>query len=183
MPRIDPNVVTDDQLYGVKEVDNTLSMRDRMAKIWRAHDTVQVKNLDDEALEWQWLSEDDETFVMDDDIKIVTRNKPGLWRLEPGEKDILEGGCAYIMVESLFKKLAVKKAGPLADHPLDEREIKSFSFDDPEAQDYWIARIFQGRMSPHAMQEAVIKSMESTREPSPKNKAKVSERDSEPATV
>jgi hypothetical protein len=159
VPQIDPNAVADGQLHGVKEFDNNLSMRERMAKRFRAHDTVQVKNIDNEPIRWQWLAEDDETFEMDEDIKIVHRGRPGLWQVEPGEKDVLEGGCAYIMIEALFKKMAVKKVG-IVEHPLDEREIRNFSFDDPDAQEAFIDRVFIGRMSPAAMQEAAYKQLE-----------------------
>jgi hypothetical protein len=159
VPRIEPEQVADEQLYGVVKQENNLTMRERMAKRWRAHDTVQVMNIDDENLVWQWLNEDDETFEMDEDIKIIYRNKPGLWKLAAGEKDVLEGGCAYIMVETLFKKMAVKKVG-INEHPLDEREIRNFSFDDPDAQEVMIDRIFLGKISPHAMQAAAIKQLE-----------------------
>jgi hypothetical protein len=83
---------------------------------------------------------------------------PGLWRLNAGETDILEGACAYIMAETLFKKLCVKKTG-VNEHPLDEREIKNFAFDDPQAQERFIERVFKGKMSPHTMQQAAMKQL------------------------
>lgn len=159
MPRVDPKKVAPEQLYGVEEIENNLSMRERLHKRFRPHDTVQVKNIDDENLEWQWLSEDDESYVIDDsNIKIVTREMPGLWRLKSGETDILEGACAYIMAETLFKKMCVKKTG-VNEHPLDEREIRNFAFDDPQAQERFIERVFVGKMSPHTMQQAAMKQL------------------------
>ena len=170
MPRLNPDTIEDDQLYGVKEVENNMSMRERMSKRFKPHDTVQVMNIDDETLEWQWLAEDDETYTMDEDIKIVERQKPGLWRLGAGEKDVLEGACAYLMIECLFKKMAVKKVG-LVEHPLDERDIKNFAFDDPEAQETFVDRVFVGRLSPHAMQAAAVAQLEGTKSASKPAKA------------
>lgn len=159
MPRIDPKKVAPQQLYGVEEIEANLTMRERLRKRFRPHDTVQVVNIDDEDLEWQWLSEDDESYYIDDsNIKIVTREMPGLWRLAPGESDILEGSCAYLMIEALFKKMAVKKVG-VNEHPLDEREIRNFAFDDPQAQERFIEKVFRGKMSPHTMQQAAIKQL------------------------
>lgn len=177
MPRLDPTQVEDEQLYGVKKVENNLTMRERMAKRFRAHDTVQVKNIDDETIQWQWLNEDDESYEMDEDIKITHRERPGLWQLKPGEKDVLEGGCAYIMIEALFKKMCVKKVG-VTEHPLDEREVRNFSFDDPEAQEYFIDRAFLGKISPHAMHAAAVKQLEQA-SAKPKAKAGVASGDTD----
>lgn len=167
MPRIDPKEVAPEQLYGVEEIDNKLSFRERVHKKFRPHDTVQVVNIDNEDLEWQWLSEDDESYVIDDsNIKIVTRAMPGLWRLAAGETDILEGANAYVMAEALFKKLCVKKVG-INEHPLDEREIRNFAFDDPLAQERFVERVFRGKMSPHTMQQAAIKQLSGDNDKAP----------------
>jgi hypothetical protein len=164
VPKVDPQKLAPKDLYGVEEIDNKLNMRERLHKRFRPHDTVQVKNIDDEELEWQWLSEDDESYVIDDsNIKIVSREMPGLWRLAPGETDILEGACAYIMMDVLFKKMSVKRVG-VNEHPLDEREIRNFAFDDPQAQEHFIDRVYVGKMSPHAMQRAAIASLNGTSE-------------------
>lgn len=170
MPRVDPNQVKPQDLYGVEEVDNNLSMGERIRKRFRPHDTVQVMNIDDEPIEWQWLAEDDESYIIDDThVKIVTRELPGLWRIEGGAKDILEGACAYLMIEALYKKLAVKQTGTI-EHPLDERDIRNFGFDDPQKQERIIDRVFLGKVSPHAMQQAATKHLEEANAPKPKPK-------------
>lgn len=157
MPKVED--AKDIELHGVAEVENLLTMGERIRKRFRPHDTVRVMNIDNEMVEWQVLNEDDESFTMDEDIKIIERNRPELFRLSPGEEDILEGYQAYIMIEVLFKKMAIKKIG-VNEHPLDEREIKNFSFDDPNAQEHMIDKIFLGKVSPRAMQEAALKSLE-----------------------
>jgi len=165
VPRVDPKELKPSQVYGVEEIDNTLNFRDRMRNRFRPHDTVRVVNIDNEDLEWQWLSEDDETYVIDEsNIKIVTREMPGVWRLEAGEEDILEGACAYIMMDVLFKKMCIKKVG-VNEHPLDEREIKNFALDDPLAQERFIDMAFRGKMSPHQMQQAAVKQLTGNAKP------------------
>jgi hypothetical protein len=135
-------------------------MGERIRKRFKPTDTVKVHNLTNQSIEWQWLEESDETYTIEDgsNIKIVERKDPGLWRLGPGEQDILQGSCAYIMIEALYKQMAVMKTGIVL-HPLDEREIKNFGFDDPQKQEEMIDLIFRGKVTPQMMAEAAASSL------------------------
>lgn len=159
MPRIDPQTLKPSDIYGGEQIDNTLTMGERIRKRFKPTDTVKVHNLTNFPIQWQWLEESDESYVIQDDLyKIVTRNDPGVWRLEAGEQDILQGSCAYLMIEALYKQMSVMKTGIIL-HPLDEREIKNFGFDDPQKQEEMIDLIFRGKVTPQMMAEAAANSM------------------------
>jgi hypothetical protein len=157
MPRVAKDQVAQHELYGMTKVDNSLSMRERIKKRFRPTDTVEVRNITNQECEWQWLDEQDETYTIEDDtnIKITEREDPGLWRLDAGETDVLPGACAYLFIEALYKMVCVMKIGIVL-HPLDEREVRNFSFDDPERQEQFIDAVFQGKLTPTMMQKAAI---------------------------
>lgn len=160
MPRLDPSTIKPSQIYGKQEVENNLTMGERIRKRFKPTDTVKVHNLTNTTIEWQWLEESDETYGIEDEtnIKIVERKDPGLWVLGPGEQDILPGSCAYVMIEALFKQISVMKTGIII-RPLDESEIKNFGFDDPAAQEQMIDLIFLGKITPQMMQQAAAESL------------------------
>lgn len=157
MPRIAKDQVAPHQLYGMTKVDNNLTMGMRIRKRFRPGDTVKVHNITSTAIQWQWLDEQDETYTIEDEtnIKITNREVPGLWELGPGETDVLPGACAYLFIEALYKQVCVMKTGIVL-HPLDEREIRNFSLDDPERQEQFIDAVFVGKLTPTMMQAAAI---------------------------
>jgi len=161
MPKVPVQKLNRDKLYNVDEVDMQMNFGERLRKYFKPHDTVKVQNVDSEVIEWQFLEEDKENFTIEDDsnIKIVTRDDPDLWRIEPGDVDILEGCCAYLMIEALFKQMTARKVGPV-EHPLDQRDIRNFAFDDPAAQDNFIKRVFLGKITPQMMKEAALAQLE-----------------------
>lgn len=163
MPRIRKDKVAPQDLYGVSKVDNNLSMRERIKERFRPSDTVEVKNITNQEITWQWLDEEDESYSIEDDtnIKIVEREDPSLWVLGAGETDVLPGACAYLMIEALFKLVCVMKIGIVL-HPLDEREVKNFSFDDPERQEQFIDAVFVGKLTPTMMHEAAVSQLPGT---------------------
>lgn len=160
MPRIDPQTLAPSDIYGKSQVDNTLTMGERIRKRFKPTDTVKVHNPTNTEIQWQWLEESDETYTIEDgsNVKIVEREDPGLWILRPGEQDILQGSCAYIMIEALYKQISVMKSGIVL-HPLDEREIKNFGFDDPQKQEEMIDIIFRGKVTPQMMAEAAASTL------------------------
>lgn len=159
MPRVNPAELAPSQIYGKQRPDNNLTFGERLRKRFRPTDTVKVHNITNAAIEWQWLDENDETYTIEDgsNVKIVEREDPQLWRLGPGEQDIVQGSCAYLMIESLYKQTCAMKTGIVL-HPLDEREIKNFAFDDPAKQDEFIDFCFAGKVTPQMMQEAAVAS-------------------------
>lgn len=160
MPRVPENVIQPSEIYGKVQVDNTKTFGERVRQRFRPTDTVKVHNITDQFVEWQWLDEQDETYTIEDgsNVKIVEREDPGIWRLGPGEFDILQGSCAYLMVEALYKQITIAKVG-ITLHPLDERQIKNFAFDDPVAQETIIDKIFQGKVTPNMMMDAASQSL------------------------
>lgn len=157
MPRVAKDRVAPHELHGIAKVDNNLSMRERIKKRFRPSDTVQVRNVTNKEISWQWMDEEEETYGIEDDtnIKITEREDPGLWRLDGGETDVLPGACAYLFIEALYKMVCVMKIGIVL-HPLDEREVRNFSFDDPERQEQFIDAVFIGKLTPTMMQQAAV---------------------------
>lgn len=148
MPRIQVSDVKPADIYGQEEIDYTITVRERLMTRFAAHEHVQVMNIDDEAIEWQFLPDHAETSsVTDEGIKITYRDDPELWRIEPGETDVLIGSCAFIMIESLYKKLVIKKVG-IVEHPDTAKQIRNFNFKDPIRAEKFIDLIFQGKVSP-----------------------------------
>lgn len=160
MPKVDATTLRPSEIYGKTQVDNSLTMGERIRKRFKPTDTVKVHNITNKGIEWQWLEESDETYTIEDgsNIKIVEREDPGLWRLGPGEYDILPGSCAYLMIEALYKQTSILKTGIVL-HPLDEREIRNFGFDDPQMQEEFIDMAFRGKVTPQMMQQAALQSL------------------------
>lgn len=157
MPLVPKQEVKPSDLYGMTKVDTNLSFRERVRKKWRPGDTVQVRNITNQTLEWQWLDEQDEEYVIEDDtnIKITDRDDPGLWRIGPGETDVLPGSCAYLMADAQYKMICVMKTG-IVINPLSEREIRNFSLDDPEKQEQFITEIYEGKITQSSLQKAAM---------------------------
>lgn len=148
MPRIQASEVKPYQVYGQDEIDLTITIRERLMSRFAAHEHVQVMNIDDEPIEWQFLPDYAETSsVTDEGIKITYREEPELWRIEAGETDILSGSCAFIMIENLYKKLVIKKVG-IVEKPQSAKEIRNFNFRDPVRAEQIIDMIFQGKVNP-----------------------------------
>jgi hypothetical protein len=169
VPKLAPDKVNKDDLVGVEQIDTTITFDDRMRKYWKPHDTVKVLNFDDEAIQWQVLDEENETYTIEDgtNIKIVARGDPDLWRIEAGDMDVLDGYIAYRMMDALFKKMTAKKVGP-NEHPLDQRDIKIFDFADPQSQERFIRKCFLGKITPQQMKEYAMRGFDNATEKAPK---------------
>jgi len=87
------------------ETDKTL--QEVTSEFFKPNDFVRVINIDNEPFEWNYCA--DEEIFQDQIYRRVLKRKIDTYRLEPGESQVLEGGCARIMVESLFKKVAPKR--------------------------------------------------------------------------
>src|ERR1039458_3418237 len=102
MPRVAQADIKPFDVYGQDIIDNSIIFRERLMNRFKAHETVQVKNIDDEPIEWQFLPNHAEvTTITDEGTRITTRETPEFWRLAPGETDILGGDCAFQMIEKL----------------------------------------------------------------------------------
>jgi hypothetical protein len=148
MPQVKAEDIKPFDIYGKDEIDNSITFRERLMQRFQAHEHVQVMNIDDEPIQWQYLPDHAEKITMTDEgTRITMRDDPELWRIEPGETDVLIGGCAYIMIEALYKKLVIKKVG-VVEHPESARQIRNFNFKDPIRAEQIIDMIYQGKVSP-----------------------------------
>lgn len=148
MPRVNPTDVKPLDIYGQDEIDHTITIRERLLNRFKAHEHVQVMNIDDEPIEWQYVPDyAEEVTITDEGTKVTTREDPELWRIEPGETDVLIGSCAFIMIDKLYKTLVIKKVG-IVETPKSAKEIKNFNFKDPIRAENFIDLIFQGKVNP-----------------------------------
>jgi hypothetical protein len=159
MPRVtDPEVIE----QKVKDPEISESSKEvfgeRMRRVFKPTDTVQIINLCSESIEWIYMDPDSETYTIEDDsnIKIVSREKPDLWKLDTGEIDVLDGGCAYRALEVMFKQKCVEGKGTNP-NPLDERDIIIYEWDDPEAQERFFKKAYLGKITPQMMKEAALR--------------------------
>lgn len=148
MPQIQKNDLKPFEIYGQDETDVSLTIRQRLMQRFAAHEHVQVKNIDDEPIEWQYLPDYAEhSHLTDEGIKVTERDDPELWRIEPGETEVLVGSCAYFMIENLYKKVVIKKVG-IVEHPSSAKQIKNFNFKDPVRAEKIISEIYIGKVTP-----------------------------------
>jgi len=148
MPQVKPADIKKTEIYGQSDVDLSITFRDRLINRFAAHEFVEVMNIDDEPIEWQYLPEHAETISSTDEgTKITKRDDPELWRIEPGETDVLNGACAYLMIENLYKKLVIKKVG-VVEKPQSGKEVRNFNFKDPLRAEQIIDMIYQGKVNP-----------------------------------
>ena len=148
MPQIQAKDIKQHEIYGQTDVDLSITFRDRLMNRFAAHEFVQVMNIDDEPMEWQYLPEYAEQISSTDEgTKITKRDDPELWRIEPGETDVLNGACAYLMIENLYKKLVIKKVG-VVEKPQSGKEVRNFNFKDPLRAEQIIDMIYQGKVNP-----------------------------------
>lgn len=174
MPQIK---VTEDQaheadspLYGIGETDNSVKVQEHLIKMFAPHETVQVMNIDDEPIKWQYQPAYNERYgVSDDGTKDVSRGLPELWEIPAGEMDVLIGENAYLMMDTLYKRLVVKKAGGTVARPQDEREIKNFSWNDPLKMQQILEKVFMGKITPSQMTEAAAQKLNSIPNEKPKS--------------
>lgn len=148
MPRINPTDIKPLDIYGQDEIDYTITIRERLLTRFKAHEHVQVMNIDDEVIEWQYVPDyAEEVTITDEGTRITTRDDPELWRIESGDTDILIGACAFIMIDKLYKTLVIKKVG-IVETPKSAKEIKNFNFKDAVRAEKFIDLIFQGKVNP-----------------------------------
>ncbi len=148
MPQRDPSQVKKQEIYGKDEIDFTITLRERLLTRFKAHQHVQVKNIDKEDIEWQYVPDYAEvTNMTDEGTRITTREDPELWYIEAGGTDVLVGACAFIMIDKLVKTLMIKKVG-IVEHPENAKQIRNFNFKDPIRVEAFIDEIFMGVVNP-----------------------------------
>lgn len=144
-----PKISLDEaQAYGVKPADQRLMFRERLMNRFASHEWVRVINIDDEDFIWQYLPKHAEEFEFTPDpMKVTHRGEVEAYRLTPGESEVVVGENAYIMIESLYKKLIAKKVIlRTPDQPT--TMARNFNWTDPVSQEEFIDRIYLGKEAP-----------------------------------
>jgi hypothetical protein len=143
MPRV-KDLQEAQQLISVP-ADSRLLFRERLMKRFAAHEWVRVINPDDEVYIWQYFPSHAEEFEFTPDpMKITRRGETELYKLDPGESEVLLGENAYIMIEGLYKKLVSKRViAKTPDQPAGM--ARSFNWTDGNLQEDWIKRIYLGK--------------------------------------
>lgn len=148
MPQIKTEDIGKHDIYGDSDIDVSITIRDRLLKRFKAHELIQVMNIDDERFEWQFLPDHAETNTLTEEgIKVTEREDPELWAIEPGETDVMTGACGFLMIENLYKKVVIKRVG-IVEHPDNAKQIKNFNFKDPVRAEQIIDLIFLGKVTP-----------------------------------
>lgn len=136
--------------------------RERLRDRYQPSDYVRVINIDNEDFEWQYFpSTGEETSFTDNgamrqvygrqrfnstyDGKIAGNEQ--IWRIAPGDSEVLVGENADLMIEGLYKKLVVKKR--VEEKPnMEKTQARNFNWNDGLLQEQMIDKIFLGIEKP-----------------------------------
>lgn len=147
MPKIDPKL---NHTYGEADAaPENIPFRQRLMNRFAAHDWVRVINVDNEPFYWQYLPAHSETFEFTDDpMKITTRDDVEPYILNPGESEVVLGENAYVMIESLYKKVVSKRY--VRQHGGNEvgKPGRNFNWTAGNKQEELIDEIFIGKETP-----------------------------------
>jgi len=146
-----------------RELVNTenIPLRQRLMELFKARDFVLVKNIDDEAYQWQYMPSDGEDTWEDVDHTRVTTGRPEFnsdysamtggneqfWEIAPGETEVLLGENAYVFIEGLYKRVAAKRMIKRTKNQ-PSTVARSFNWSDPGTQKEIIDEIFRGVQTP-----------------------------------
>lgn len=146
MPQL-KNTTAKRKAYGTQRVQNDLTFQERLMKRFAAHEWVNVKNVDNDPIVWQYLPAHlEEHEYTTDPMQITRRGEPEVWQLDPEDTEPIIGASAYIMIEALYKQIVAKKRTlEIKDAPLLGR---NFNFSDATQQEFWISKIYQGKAQP-----------------------------------
>lgn len=157
-----PQITGDSSQPIATSVSLNKSFREKLRDLYKPTDFVRVINIDTEPFTWQYFPPEgeDESFTDNGTVRVVEGRRaftprydgqmPGneqLWRLEPGESEVLIGGNADLFIEGLYKRLVAKKI--VASRHVEATQARSFNFSDPIVQDEYIHKIFLGIERPN----------------------------------
>jgi hypothetical protein len=124
-------------------MQDDMPFRERLGKLFKPTEFARVINIDTEPFSWDYCSE--EEVIQDRDSRSVVSRKIDKYELQPGESQVLEGGCAYVAIEKMFRKVLPRETGKYA------------GILDPVAQQTYIDRIFLGKENPFIKQKVEAK--------------------------
>jgi hypothetical protein len=172
MPQIQPGQVALGQdgapkLYGVDKVENTVPFQEKLMRHFKPQEFVTIKNIDDEAVYWQYMPADNEqeNFSEDGMQRQINREAPEMWVIQPGETEVLVGASAYRALDVMYKNFTAKSTLRRFSDPSkpqfnekNEHLPKNFNFADGGAQDAFIERAYLGKAMPSfgAQQQPVV---------------------------
>lgn len=134
------------------------TVRERLYEKFKPSQFVRVKNIDDEAYEWQFMPTDGEEEGIEDGgsthavygrqgfnssyTSIIPGNEQ-IWRIEPGESEVLLGENAYLFIDGLYKRVVAKRA--IKKNPnVAETQARNFNWTDGNLQESIIKEILIG---------------------------------------
>lgn len=144
--------IADPSLLYTPHSGKSTAIREKLADLFTATEFVRVQNVDDEPFIWQYMPDAKEHIEFDTSSstvpqKITYRDAPEVYMLQPGEAKPVIGGCAYMMIEGLVKKMMSKKV--IANQPnVKPGESRNFNFSDDQQQVEWIEKIYLGKWTP-----------------------------------
>jgi hypothetical protein len=145
------------KLYGVSKQSENKPFQAKLLDLFKPHEFVTIKNIDDEPIYWQYMPQDGEQVDMTPDgmQKIVTRAEPEMWMIPAGQTEVLVGASAYLALDVMYKTYAAKKTLRRFRDPsspqFDEKGShlpKNFNFADSSLQDDVIEQAFIGKATP-----------------------------------
>lgn len=126
---------------------------DKVSKLFSPTEWVDVINPDTEAFVWQYLPPEKEQISFDSSSttvphRIMHRDDPEVYKLEPGQSATLMGGNAYVMLDGLVKRMMAKRT--ISRNPnVPPGQARNFNFSDDMAQEQWINEIYLGKANPY----------------------------------
>jgi hypothetical protein len=144
-------------LYGTKPVENTLPFQERLMRRFSPQDFVVIKNIDDEAVYWQYLPahHEQKDFTPDGMQQITTRQEPEMWTIEAGAQEVLVGASAYMALDVMYKNTTAKMTLKRSKNPNSstfdakgEHLPKNFNFADGGLQEDFIDQAYLGKANP-----------------------------------
>lgn len=161
MPQIQPGQVMQGvdapKPYGLDKIENSIPFQERLMRLFKAQEFVTIKNINDEACYWQYMPADNEVegFSEDGMQRIISREKPEMWMILPGETEVLVGESAYRALDVMYKNyMAATTLKKFSDpnspqfNEKNEHLPKNFNFADGGAQEDFIKKAYLGKATP-----------------------------------
>lgn len=152
--QLTPGVDGAPKLYGLDKTENTIPFQERLMRLFKPQEFVTIKNIDNEAVYWQYLPADNEVenFSEDGVQRQIMREAPEMWVILPGETEVLVGASAYRALDVMYKNYTAKSVlkkfkDPTAPQFSEDNQHlpKNFNFADAGAQDAFIEMAYIGK--------------------------------------
>lgn len=100
------------------------SVRERLHEMFKSHEFIRVKNIDDEDFEWQYMPTMAEEETIEDggathaiwgrqgftkNYEAIVPGNEQIWMIEAGATEVLLGENAYLFIDGLYKRVVAKR--------------------------------------------------------------------------